>query len=56
MFSCCGKKLEDLHDQLEFKLSETKKGIQVEITPKDASKTESFKAIVKGLHDFCGCC
>lgn len=56
MFSCCEKKLEALHDQLECKVTETKKGVQVEISPKDASKTESFKAMVKGLNDFCGCC
>jgi len=34
---------------------ETPKGIQVEISAKDPSKTESLKALIKALHDFCGC-
>jgi hypothetical protein len=55
MFSCCGKDVKSLCDQLECKTKETPNGIQVEITAKDASKTESLKAMVKAVRDFCGC-
>lgn len=34
---------------------ETEKSIQVEISAKDSSKTESLKNLIKALHDFCGC-
>lgn len=56
MFSCCGKEVQPLCEQLECKAKETPKGVQVEISAKDASKTESLKALVKALHDFYGCC
>ncbi|MBI5778025.1 MAG: hypothetical protein HZA49_01025 [Planctomycetes bacterium] len=56
MFDCCGKDAKSLCEQLNCKVTETSKGVQVEITAKDASKTESLKTLVKALHDFCGCC
>ena len=56
MKNCCGTNLENLCDQLECDIKETDKGIQVDITPKDAEKTDSLKAMVKGCRDFCGCC
>jgi hypothetical protein len=52
----CGKDAKAFCDQFECKITETQKGIQVEITPKDASKTESFKALAKACSEFCGCC
>lgn len=55
MFNCCGKEGKSICEQFECKVTETHKGIQVEITPKDASKTESFKAMAKACRDFCGC-
>jgi hypothetical protein len=55
MFSCCGKDVKSLCEQVECRLSETKDGVQVEITAKDASKTESLKAMVKAVRGFCGC-
>jgi hypothetical protein len=42
-------------EQLECSAKETAKGIQVEITAKDPSKTESLKALIKAFHEFCGC-
>ncbi len=55
MISCCGKDARSLCDQLECTMKETPGGIQVNITAKDASKTESLKALLKALHEFCGC-
>ena len=56
MFNCCGKDVKSLCEQRECKAKETPNGIQLEITAKDPSKTESLKALVKGVRDFCGCC
>lgn len=56
MFNCCGKDVKSLCEQLECKAKETPNGIQVEITAKDASKTESLKAAFKAFRDLCGCC
>ena len=56
MFNCCGKDMKSLCEQLECTAKETQKGIQVEISAKDASKTESLKALARAFHDFCGCC
>lgn len=55
MFNCCGKDIRSICEQLDCKVTETPKGIQVEISAKDASKTEALKALMKALHDFCGC-
>jgi hypothetical protein len=55
MFDCCGKDGKSICEQLDYKAKETAKGIQVDITAKDASKTESLKTLIKALHDFCGC-
>lgn len=55
MFNCDGKDMKCLCEQLECKAKETPKGIQLEISAKDASKSKSFKALIKALHDFCGC-
>ena len=55
MFDYCGKDM-SLCGQLECKAKETANGIQVEITAKDAAKTESLKAAVKAVRDICGCC
>ena len=55
MFNCCGKDSKSICEQLECKAKETPKGIQVEISAKDPSKTESLKVLIKALHDFCGC-
>jgi hypothetical protein len=48
MKSCC--------EQLECSCKETEKGIQIEISAKDPSKTQSLKALIKACHDFFGCC
>ncbi|MDD5432666.1 MAG: hypothetical protein PHO70_06765 [Candidatus Omnitrophica bacterium] len=56
MFSCCGKDMKSICEQLECKVKETQNGVQVDIKAKDASKTESLKALVKACHDFCECC
>jgi hypothetical protein len=55
MFNCCGKDGKSICEQLDCTAKETPKGIQVEISAKDASKTESLKTLIKALHDFCGC-
>jgi len=56
MTCCCGKDSECLCDQLDFDVSETQKGVRVDISAKDEAKTGSLKALIKALHDFCGCC
>lgn len=56
MFNCCGKDWKSMCDQFECKVTETQKGIQIDITAKDGSKTESLKALAKACKDFCGCC
>ena len=55
MFNCCGKDGKSICEQLDCKTKETPKGVQVEISAKDPSKTESLKTLIKALHDFCGC-
>ena len=55
MFNCCSKDMKSLCEQLDCNVKETQKGIQVEITAKDVSKTESLKALFKAFHDFCEC-
>ena len=56
MFSCCGKDAKSMCDQLDCKVTETSKGVQVEITANDATKTEALKTLIKDLRNFCGCC
>lgn len=55
MFNCCGKDGKSFCEQLDCQCKETPKGIQVEISAKDTSKTESLKALAKAFCDFCGC-
>ncbi len=55
MFNCCGKEGKTFCEQLDCQAKETPKGIQVEISAKDASKTKSLKALINAFHDFCGC-
>ncbi|HWR98691.1 MAG TPA: hypothetical protein VN317_09755 [Candidatus Methanoperedens sp.] len=56
MFTCCGKDVKLPCEQLECKVEETKTGVRLEITAKDASTTESLQAMVKAVRGFCGCC
>lgn len=53
---CCGKDAKNLCEQLECKIKETPKGVQVEISAKDPAKTNSLKALIKACREFCGCC
>ncbi len=55
MFKCCSKDGKSFCEQLDCNVKETDKGIQIEITAKDNSKTGSLKAFIKAFHDFCGC-
>ena len=54
MFNFHGKEVKSICEQLECQAKETSKGIQVDISAKDPSKTESLKALIKAIHDFCG--
>jgi hypothetical protein len=56
MKNCCGIDLENVCNQLECNIKETKDGIQADIRPKDSTKVESLKALAKGCRDFCSCC
>ncbi|MFA5794329.1 MAG: hypothetical protein WC980_04595 [Candidatus Brocadiia bacterium] len=56
MFNCCGKDAKSICEQLDCKVTETSKGVQVEISAKDASKTEALKTLIKSLRAFCECC
>ena len=55
MFNCCGADAKSVRDQFDCKITETTKGVSVDLSPKDASKTESFKAMINGCKDFCDC-
>lgn len=55
MFSCCGKDIKSLCEQLDCHVKETEKGVQIEITAKDAAKTGPLKDLVKTARAFCGC-
>ena len=55
MFNCCGKNAKSVCELLDCKVAETQKGIQIEISAKDPSKTESLKTLIKALHNFCEC-
>ncbi|MBI4651595.1 hypothetical protein HY745_09995 [Candidatus Desantisbacteria bacterium] len=52
----CGNDSKSICDQFNFKIKETETGLIVEISPKDAGKAESLKALAKACKDFCGCC
>jgi hypothetical protein len=56
MFNCCGKDVQSLCGQLACTAKETPNGIHVEIAAKDPAKTESLKALIKSVREFCGCC
>jgi hypothetical protein len=57
---CCGTglSLKSLSEKYDVKVSETEKGIAMEIEPKDKSKVKQFKAFIKASQDYCdcGCC
>ncbi|OHD53591.1 MAG: hypothetical protein A2Y33_06625 [Spirochaetes bacterium GWF1_51_8] len=55
-FCGCGTGPGSMRDQLNFSVKETEKGVQIDVTPKDAAKTDSLKSFVKGFKDFCNCC
>ena len=56
MADCCGKEIKNCCDQVKCKVTETPKGVQIEVTAKDPSKTSSLKALIKACKEFCGCC
>lgn len=56
MTNCCGPDLKSYCDQFDCKVKETDKGIQIEVSPKDPKKANSFKDLVKACKDFCECC
>jgi len=55
MSNCCGKDSKCCCDQLNVEVSDTQKGVRIDISAKDEAKTGSLKALIKALHDFCGC-
>lgn len=61
MTECCSNKqtiidcLKTLGELCNCKITETEKGIQMDIEPKDASKVEEFKAVIKSSSESCGC-
>jgi len=55
MFNCCDKDLKSICSQLDCNVKETAKGIQIEITSKDDTKTGTLKAMFKAIREFCGC-
>ena len=56
MTNCCGIDMKTICEQFNCQINETEAGIQVNITPKDPSKTDSLKGLVKACRDFCSCC
>ena len=52
---CCSIDRKSWHDKLEVVTTETEDGVQWTVSPKDKSKSESFKAMVRGCRDLCDC-
>ena len=56
MANCCSYfDMKSLCEDFNVKIEQTKTGINVNIEPKDQSKIESFKNLVKACQDFCDC-
>lgn len=52
---CCRSDHKTWRDKVNIKSEETEDGIQWTVSPKDKSKVESFKAMVRGCRDLCDC-
>ena len=52
---CCSN-MKSICEQLDCKVRETEKGIQIGVNAKDKSKTESLKNLFKACGNFFGCC
>lgn len=55
MTNCCGIDAKSICEQFKCKITENSEGIQINISPKDASKVESFEAMISKCKDFCKC-
>ena len=55
MFFCGTHGCKDLCEFADIDVKETDKGVRVEISPKDASKAGSFKALIKACRELCHC-
>lgn len=52
-FSCLN--LDSVKDKFNINYEQTDKGIQINVEPKDKSKTESFKKFIEACRDFHDC-
>ncbi len=56
MFCCnTGATLKSMCEKYDVKISETDKGITMEVEPKDKSKVKQFKDFIKACRDYCDC-
>lgn len=56
MINCCGTDCKDLKEKFSCDIRETKEGVVIEVKPKDPSKADSLKAMVKACKDIgCDC-
>jgi hypothetical protein len=53
---CDSTNLKSLCSKFSYKIKETDTGLQIDVAPKDASKTDSLKSLAKVCKDFCDCC
>jgi len=52
----CVKCLCVLKDKFDFDVSETDKGISININPKDPKKVDALKSLLRGIKGLCGAC
>lgn len=54
---CCfaSPDLTKMTDKFNIEMSETEKGIRIDVEPKDKTKADSLKNLLKACEDFCDC-
>ena len=54
---CCGIPIDfkSMCKDFNCKVQETEDGIQISLSPKDSSKAEALKSMVKACKELCGC-
>lgn len=58
---CCSHQSKFMKDKLEYKVEETKKGIRIDVVPKDPEKKKALQNLMKACKEFggiedCQCC
>ena len=54
---CCVKYVRMVKDKFDFDVTESDKGISINIGPKDPSKVKALQSLLRGIKGLCGeCC